>query len=82
MMRIYTPRPGHRRSPSDNGTVQIVAVVLVLGKWEHQGHQAAYGTGASPCSTFADKHHPTDAWTRVFKPGHEILAQGLPEPEI
>jgi hypothetical protein len=33
-------------------------------------------------STLADKHHPTDAWTRVFKPGHEILAQGLPEPEI
>ena len=81
-MRKHIPQLGHGSNLGKDEAIQIVAVVLVLGKWEHQGHQAAHGTGASPCSTFADKHHPTDAWTRVFKPGHEILAQGLPEPEI
>jgi hypothetical protein len=82
-MRMYTHRPGHRPSSSDNGTVEIVAVVvLVLGKCEHQGQHAPAGLDASPCSTIADDHHAADAWTRIFTPGHEILAQGLPAPDI
>jgi hypothetical protein len=73
-MRNYTPQPGHR--PSDATPVQIVAIVLVF-------NGQAQAQEPDVCkSTLADKHHPTDAWTRVFKPGHEILAQGLPEPEI
>jgi hypothetical protein len=71
-----------RPSPSNDGSVQIVVVALVLGKWEHQGHQAASGSGVSPCSTLADNHHPTDACTRVFKPTHEILSEGLPAPDV
>jgi hypothetical protein len=81
-MRNNTPLAGHLLNPGNDAPVQIVAIVLVLGKWEHQGHQAASGTSASSCSTFADKHHPTDAWTRVFKPSHEILRENLPEPEV
>ena len=81
-MRKHIPQLGHGSNLSEDEAIQIVVVVPVLGKLEHQGHLADYGTGASSCSTFADKHHPTDAWTRVFKPGHEILAQGLPEPDV
>jgi len=62
--------------------MHIAVVVLVLGKRKHQGHQAPFGRGLSPCSTFADKYYPADAWTRVFKPTHEILAQGLPAPDV
>jgi hypothetical protein len=73
-MRNYTPQPGHLSSA--DAPVQIVAIVLVFSG-QAQAHEP------DVCKfMFADKHHPTDAWTRVFKPGHEILAQGLPEPEV
>ena len=81
-MRKHIPQLGHGSNLSKDKASQIVAVVLVLGKWEHQGQQAASGTGASPCSSLADKHQTTDAWMRVFKPGHELLHEGLPAPEV
>ncbi|MCX6921815.1 MAG: hypothetical protein NT154_01145 [Verrucomicrobia bacterium] len=67
-MRKHILQLGHGSNLVKDEAIQIVVVVLVLGKWEHQGHQAASGTAASPCSTFVDKHHPTDAWQWVFKP--------------
>lgn len=73
-MRNYTLQPKHL--PSSDAPMQIVVIVLVFS-----GQALAQESDACN-SVFADRHHPTDAWTRVFKPGHEILAQGLPEPEI
>ena len=73
-MRNYTLQP--RRLPSSDAPVQLVAIVLVFsGQAQVQEQDVCK-------STLADMHHPTDAWQRVFKPGHEILREGLPAPEV
>jgi hypothetical protein len=81
-MRKHIPQLGHGSNLSKDEVIQIAVVVLVIGNRKHQGHLAAPGSGASPCSAFADSYHPSDAWQRVFKPGHEIMAQGLPAPDV
>ncbi|MEI7938508.1 MAG: hypothetical protein WCK27_17620 [Verrucomicrobiota bacterium] len=81
-MRKHIPQLGPGSNLGRDEAIQLAVVVLVLGNRKPQGHQATSGMAASPCSTFANQHHPTDAWTRVFKPTHEILAQGLPAPDV
>jgi hypothetical protein len=56
--------------------VQIVAIVLVFS-----GQALAQELDVCK-STRADKHHPIDAWMRVFRPSHELLREGLPAPEV
>ena len=56
--------------------MQIVAIVLVFS-----GQAQAQESDACKCM-FADSHRATDAWMRVFKPTHEILMAGLPEPDV
>ena len=73
-MRNYTPQPG--QLTSGDAPVPVVAIILVIS-----GQALAQEPDVCK-STFADNYHPTDAWTRVFKPGHEILAQGLPAPDV
>ena len=81
-MRNNTPLAGHLLNPGDDGSVQIVAVVLVLDNRKRQVYDPGSGTIATPCPKIGDTPNPTDAWTRVFKPGHEILMAGLPEPDV
>jgi hypothetical protein len=81
-MRIQSPAPRRRPRPSRGSAVQLVTVVLVFGDKTVHGHAAGSAVPPSPCSTFGDAYEPVEAWQRVFKPGHEIMAQGLPEPDI
>ena len=75
-MRNYTPKPGHLPNQNGDAPVQIVAIVLVFS-----GQAQAQEPDACKCM-FADSHRATDAWMRVFKPTHEILMAGLPEPDV
>ena len=72
-MLNYTPQPGHLTS--GDAPVHVVAIILVIS-----GQALAQEPDVCK-STFADKHQPTDA-CMLFKPGHEILGQGLPEPDV
>src|ERR1035437_2386227 len=74
-MRNNTPLAGHLLNPGNDGSVEIVALVLVLDNRKRQVCEPGSGTIPAPCLKIGDKPPPTAPWTRVFKPGHEILAQ-------
>jgi hypothetical protein len=73
-MRNHTPKTEHLTS--GDAPAQTVVIVIVFS-----GQALAQEPDVCK-STFADKHQATDAWQRVFMPGHEILAQGLPAPDV
>jgi hypothetical protein len=71
-----------RAGPSNDGSVQIMAIVVVISG-RHRQDQEPVGSGfAAACATNVEEWPSAEVRRRVFKPTHELMCENLPPPDV
>ena len=71
-------RPG----PSNDGFVQIMAVVFMISGRERQVEEPVGCPFAAARDANAEAWPSAEVRRRVFKPTYELMSEGLPQPDI
>jgi hypothetical protein len=77
-----TPSSQAHLRPRNGGSVQIMAIVVVIRGQQRQ-IQEPVGCGfAAACAAEAEEWPSAEARRRLLKPTHELMSEGLPQPDI
>ena len=68
--------------PSNDISMQITVVVVVISGRKQQVEHPGSCWFPSPCSAKAEGWPSAEAWRRVLRPTHEIMSEGLPQPDV
>jgi hypothetical protein len=71
-----------RLNPSNNGSVQIMAIVVVISGRQRQLEEPVSCRFAAACAANSEGWPSVEVRRRVFKPSHELMSEGLPQPEV
>jgi hypothetical protein len=77
-----TPSSQACPSPSNEGFVQIMAVVFVISGRERQVEEPVSCGFASGGAANSQGWPSAEVRRRMFKPTHELMCENLPEPDI
>jgi hypothetical protein len=71
-----------RPNPSKDCSAQIIAVVFVISGRKHQAQDPVSCWFPAACAAKAEEWPNAEARRRVFKPTHQLMCEGLPQPDI
>jgi hypothetical protein len=77
-----TPSSTARTNPSNDGSVQIIAIVVVILGRKQQAQKPVSRRCEAACAANTEEWPSAEAWRRVLKASHELMSEGLPQPDI
>jgi hypothetical protein len=77
-----TPTSQAHLSPSNDGSVHVMAVVFVISGRQRQVEEPVGCGFAAACAARAEEWPSAEAWRRVLVPSVELLRENLPEPQV
>ena len=80
-MIATTSRQAHP-SPSNDCSMQIIVVVVVMSDRKRRAKELGSCWFPSSRTSKAAGWPSAEAWRRVLKPTHEIMSEGLPQPDV
>ena len=69
-------------SSENDGSMQIMAIVVVISGRQRQVEEPVSCWFPAACATNAKERPSAEARRRLLRPTHEIMSEGLPQPEI
>ena len=77
-----TPSSQAHPSPNNDCSMQIIVVVVVISGRKRRAQELGSCWFPASRTSKAAGWPSAEAWRRVLKPTHEIMSEGLPQPDV
>ena len=77
-----TPSSQAHPSPGNDRSVQVMAIVVVINERQRHVEEPVSAWFAASCAAKAEEWPSAEARRRLLKPTHELMSEGLPQPDI